>query len=63
MLITLRGKRKLSKKVYLSIVRLLFCLQGFAFINFVHREDAARTIQSVQEFGYYHLILSEEWAK
>ncbi|XP_027056572.1 eukaryotic translation initiation factor 3 subunit G-like [Pocillopora verrucosa] len=37
--------------------------KGFAFINFVHREDAARAIQSVQGFGYDHLILSVEWAK
>lgn len=37
--------------------------KGFAFINFVHREDAARAIQSVQGFGYDHLILNVEWAK
>ncbi len=37
--------------------------QGFAFINFTYREDAARAIQSVQGFGYDHLILNVEWAK
>lgn len=43
--------------------RVRYPLQGFAFINFVHREDAARAIQSVQGFGYDHLILNVEWAK
>lgn len=37
--------------------------KGFAFINFVHREDAARAIQCVQGLGYDHLILNVEWAK
>lgn len=37
--------------------------KGFAFINFVRREEAARAIQSVQGFGYDHLILNVEWAK
>ncbi|KAL9988052.1 hypothetical protein ACROYT_G002450 [Oculina patagonica] len=37
--------------------------KGFAFINFTYREDAARAIQSVQGFGYDHLILNVEWAK
>lgn len=37
--------------------------KGFAFINFVHREDAARAIQSVSGYGYDHLILKVEWAK
>ena len=44
-------------------VFIVYCIQGFAFINFVHREDAARAIQSVQGFGYDHLILNVEWAK
>ncbi|KAK3750228.1 hypothetical protein QZH41_015578 [Actinostola sp. cb2023] len=37
--------------------------KGFAFINFVHREDAARAIKTLQGFGYDHLILNVEWAK
>ena len=65
MLITLRGQRIRGGSFEKSVFTLftLSVPQGFAFINFVHREDAARTIQSVQEFGYYHLTLSEEWAK
>lgn len=38
-------------------------LQGFAFINFHRREDAARAIAGVSGFGYDHLILNVEWAK
>ncbi|XP_048587037.1 eukaryotic translation initiation factor 3 subunit G [Nematostella vectensis] len=37
--------------------------KGFAFINFVHREDAARAIEVLSGFGYDHLILNVEWAK
>ncbi|XP_031565619.1 eukaryotic translation initiation factor 3 subunit G-like [Actinia tenebrosa] len=37
--------------------------KGFAFINFVYRDDAARAIQSLRGFGYDHLILNVEWAK
>lgn len=37
--------------------------KGFAFINYVHREDASRAIQSVSGYGYDHLILNVEWAK
>jgi len=44
---------------------LLICcfLQGFAFISFHRREDAARAIAGVSGFGYDHLILNVEWAK
>lgn len=38
-------------------------LQGFAFISFHRREDAARAITGVSGFGYDHLILNVEWAK
>jgi len=37
--------------------------QGFAFVSYVKREDAARAVQSLNGFGYDHLILSVEWAK
>ncbi|NXQ05634.1 EIF3G factor, partial [Vidua macroura] len=37
--------------------------QGFAFISFHRREDAARAIAGVSGFGYDHLILNVEWAK
>ena len=41
----------------------VFTLQGFAFINFHRREDAAKAIAGVSGFGYDHLILNVEWAK
>ena len=37
--------------------------QGFAFINFYNRDDAAKAIKSVCGYGYDHLILNVEWAK
>lgn len=37
--------------------------KGFAFINYVHRDDAARAIRSLAGYGYDHLILNVEWAK
>ncbi|UYV65588.1 hypothetical protein LAZ67_3004785 [Cordylochernes scorpioides] len=37
--------------------------QGFAFINYNKREDAARAIQTLNGFGYDNLILNVEWAK
>lgn len=40
-----------------------FFPQGFAFISFHRREDAARAIAGVSGFGYDHLILNVEWAK
>jgi len=47
-----------------GLITLVFrCWQGFAFINFYHREDAARAIAGVSGFGYDHLILNVEWAK
>ena len=45
------------------IVIFLYILQGFAFINFHRREDAAKAIAGVSGFGYDHLILKVEWAK
>ena len=48
-----------EKFIFISV----FCTQGFAFINFHRREDAARAIAGVSGFGYDHLILNVEWAK
>ena len=49
--------------VYCIVFRMCFSRQGFAFINFHRREDAARAIAGVSGFGYGHLILNVEWAK
>jgi translation initiation factor 3 subunit G len=37
--------------------------RGFAFINFVHREEAERAIRTLNGFGYDNLILRVEWAE
>jgi len=37
--------------------------RGFAFVNFINRDEAQRSIWGVNGFGYNHLILKVEWAK
>jgi translation initiation factor 3 subunit G len=37
--------------------------QGFAFVNYYRKEDAAKALATVNGFGYDHLILAVEWAK
>jgi len=37
--------------------------KGFAFINFVNRDDAAKAIEKLSGYIYDHLILHLEWAK
>lgn len=36
--------------------------RGFAFVNFVHREDAQRAINRLDGYGYDNLILSVSWS-
>lgn len=50
-------------RVYLAKDKETNLSRGFAFINFVHHEDAARAIEKLSGFGYDHLILHLEWAK
>jgi len=49
-------------RVYLAKDKATNLSKGFAFVNFTHREDAARAIQQLSGFGYDHLILHLEWA-
>ncbi|XP_033110408.1 eukaryotic translation initiation factor 3 subunit G-like [Anneissia japonica] len=51
------------QRIYLAMDKNTGMSKGFAFINFHHREDAARAIAGVSGFGYDHLILKVEWAK
>lgn len=37
--------------------------QGFAFVSYSRREDAAEAIKTLDGYGYDHLILKVEWAK
>lgn len=50
-------------RVYLAKDKITNQSKGFAFVSYVKREDAARAVQSLNGFGYDHLILSVEWAK
>jgi translation initiation factor 3 subunit G len=50
-------------RIYLAKDKNTGLSKGFAFINFVHREDAARAIEKLSGFGYDNLILHLEWAK
>lgn len=36
--------------------------RGFAFVNFIHREDAQRAIDKLDGYGYDNLILSVSWS-
>ena len=38
-------------------------LQGFAFISYELKDYAQRAIDSLNGYGYDHLILKVEWAK
>ena len=37
--------------------------RGFAYIAFARHDDAERAIETLQGYGYDHLILKLEWAK
>lgn len=50
-------------RIFLAKDKMTSQSKGFAFINFVHREDASRAIDGLSGFGYDHLILNVEWAK
>lgn len=50
-------------RVYLAKDKETMQSRGFAFVSFVHREDAARAMDKLQGYGYDHLILKLEWAR
>lgn len=50
-------------RVYLAKDKETMQSRGFAFVSFVHREDAARAMEKLQGHGYDHLILKLEWAR
>ena len=37
--------------------------KGFAYVHFKFRADAAKAIQTLNGYGYDHLILNVEWSK
>ena len=50
-------------RVYLAKDKETMQSRGFAFVSFVHREDAAKAMEKLQGHGYDHLILNLDWAK
>mmetsp|Transcript_9917 Transcript_9917/g.13869 ORF Transcript_9917/g.13869 Transcript_9917/m.13869 type:complete len:359 (-) Transcript_9917:236-1312(-) len=50
-------------RVYLAKDKETMQSRGFAFVSFVHRDNAARAMEKLQGFGYDHLILKLEWAR
>lgn len=49
-------------RTYIAYDRETHESRGFAFINFVSRDDAARAIKALDGYGYDNLILRVEWA-
>jgi len=49
-------------RTYIAYDRETHESRGFAFINFVNRDDAARAIKALDGYGYDNLILRVEWA-
>lgn len=49
-------------RIFLAVDRATGENRGFAFVNYVHREDAERAIQLINGYGYDNLILRVEWA-
>ncbi|XP_046845147.1 eukaryotic translation initiation factor 3 subunit G-like [Xenia sp. Carnegie-2017] len=50
-------------RIYLAKDKITNQSKGFAFINFIRRDDAAQAIKCVSGLGYDHLILNVEWAR
>uniref|UniRef100_A0A646QDX4 Eukaryotic translation initiation factor 3 subunit G n=1 Tax=Hemiscolopendra marginata TaxID=943146 RepID=A0A646QDX4_9MYRI len=50
-------------RIYLAKDKTTGQSKGFAFVNFMKKEDASKAISAVSGFGYDHLILNVEWAK
>ncbi len=50
-------------RVYLAKDKETLQSRGFAFVSFVHQEDAAKAMAKLQGHGYDHLILKLEWAR
>mmetsp|Transcript_10124 Transcript_10124/g.27692 ORF Transcript_10124/g.27692 Transcript_10124/m.27692 type:complete len:298 (-) Transcript_10124:350-1243(-) len=49
-------------RVFVAVDRATGENRGFAFVNYVYREDAEKAIRALEGFGYDNLILHVEWA-
>eukprot|EP01134_Creolimax_fragrantissima_P001780 CFRG1780T1 len=50
-------------RIFLAMDKNTGLSKGFAFINYVRKEDAQAAITKLCGYGYDHLILNVEWAK
>ncbi|XP_026485823.1 eukaryotic translation initiation factor 3 subunit G [Vanessa tameamea] len=50
-------------KLYLAKEKSTGQCKGFAYVHFKFRADAAKAIQTLNGYGYDHLILNVEWSK
>lgn len=51
------------QKLYLAKEKSTGLCKGFAYVHFKFRADATKAIQSLNGYGYDHLILNVEWSK
>lgn len=51
------------QKLYLAKEKSTGQCKGFAYVHFKFRADAAKAIQTLNGYGYDHLILNVEWSK
>lgn len=52
-----------KSKMYLAKDKNTGMCKGFAYVHFYNKEDAAAAIETLDGFGYDHLILKAEWSK
>jgi len=52
-----------TARIYLAKDKETHISRGFAFVNFLSRDDGARAIEKLDGYGYDNLILHVEWAK
>jgi len=52
-----------KSKMYLAKDKNTGLCKGFAYVHFYNKEDAASAIETLDGFGYDHLILKAEWSK
>jgi len=50
-------------RIFLARDKITGQCKGFAFINYIRKEDAAKAIATLNKYGYDNLILNVEWAK
>ena len=50
-------------RIFLAKDKITGQCKGFAFINYIRKEDAAKAIATLNKYGYDNLILNVEWAK